>query len=466
MKIINLFIIIVFCLFNFSKLISLDYVLLKNIESFNKLILLEPIFSNNDFSYFSYTALNNKIVKTNIDFKILKQIDSIDFKYDTVNNIPIVRKIFPDKVLHNEKSGNYYLTNFSKSKYFYQETADGCIKTDPLTENSSVILYANFLTNGELILIKPDSIFFVGENVQSYEFNKEQRTQVLDYRNFLVNCEDTLYYLNKDQEIIRNIRGDYKIFPKLLFTFNPNTTFFSSFVAYQNCLYTTLYSASSREAKLIEMSNDSFTIEDLTTANKPAEKLEIPLIRRILLDNYGNLFVLISDMKNYGPISLWIRTNKIWKEILVNEIVKSDSLILMDKLYKIDNRILIPVNNAKKDSIFFLILDTKLLNVEESLENAMPSYYIENIYPNPFKNHTIIELSCTISALNKMKINLYNSLGVRMNNFDYNIVTYDSFTGKGLIRVNVNQNLNGFYFLIFDDDKQIKSKSIIIGKPE
>lgn len=235
----------------------------------------------------------------------------------------------------------------------YQETDDGFVKTDPLPKNFSNTYYANFLTNGELMLIKPDSIFFIGENVQSYKFNKEQRTQVFDYWNFLANCEDTLYYLNKDQDIIRNIRKDYKVIPKLLFTPNPNITQYSNFVAYQSCLYTTLYSASSDEAKLIEMSSDSFIIEDLTTAIKPAEKLEIPHIHRILLDNYGNLFVLISDIKNYGLNSLWIRTCKIWKEILVNEIVKSDSLILMDKLYKIDNRILIPVNNAKKDPVFF-----------------------------------------------------------------------------------------------------------------
>lgn len=93
--------------------------------------------------------------------------------------------------------------NFSESKYLYKETQDGFIKTDPLPGSSSIILYANFLTNGELLLIKPDSIFLIGEDMQSYKFNIEERTQVFDFKNFFVNCEDTLFYLNKNQEIVR-----------------------------------------------------------------------------------------------------------------------------------------------------------------------------------------------------------------------------------------------------------------------
>lgn len=210
------------------------------------------------------------------------------------------------------------------------------------------------------------------------------------------------------------------------------------------------------------MSSDSFTIEDLTTANKPAEKLEIPGIHRILLDNFGNLFVLISDMKNYGPIRLWIRTNKIWKEIKLDEIVKSESLVYMDRLYNIDNRILIPVNNEKKDSVFFLIIDPKVLKVKESLARSMPGFYIDNIYPNPLKKYAFIEFSCINSSFNTIKIKIYNNLGICMDKYDYKVISYDYDTGKGSIQVDVSKLINGHYFLIFDDGNHIKSKSIII----
>lgn len=108
----------------------------------------------------------------------------------------------------------------------------------------------------------------------------------------------------------------------------------------------------------------------------------------------------------------------------------------------------------------FIVEDPAGVSVEEN-ESKEPSFFMEKVRPNPFKDYTKIDILATQSAIDNMEVEIIDYLGKTIKKV-LPFIEYQPANGKATLEIETTGISPGYYYMILRDGNNVRSKPIII----
>ena len=108
----------------------------------------------------------------------------------------------------------------------------------------------------------------------------------------------------------------------------------------------------------------------------------------------------------------------------------------------------------------FVVEDPTGVSVEEN-ETQEPSFFMQKVRPNPFKDYTKIDILATQSAIDNMQVEIIDYLGKSIRKV-IPLIEYQPANGKASLEIETTGIEPGYYYLILKDGNNIRSEPIII----
>lgn len=444
-----------------SKKVSL----IQEIENFKDMGLFEykSYYNSNYFLFHTYHQWSRMVVADE-NYNQIKVIDSIYYKK---NNLDIISKIPPTNVIFDsEKKVIYYYSDYLQ-KYLFLENNNEYIKYEPVPSDTNDIKYSKFTDNNVLFMLKGGNHFYITKDtIEKFSIltpNMELIT-FQEKKDKSVFIKDTTFYFNGDGQIVKYFKGKFEIFDLQKFTDYSPYGKNLKLSTYKDTLYCPVFIIYKKAVKIIKYFDTLTQVEDLTLDGMPCSNLTYPIPIAYNIDQKGRVWLILYDFDDFSKRRyLWVKEGGDWKEVDINKFGFSDSLYLGDWIYSDSPKVIIPVMNKTTNQMNHLIFDESFNSVEDldKIEKN-PDFYVENVFPNPSNQLFNISISVIPSKINKLKIEMMNSLGQIITQIMPEKIMYDNSTGTAMISVRINQFLKGFYFLTISDGETTRTRSIII----
>jgi hypothetical protein len=105
----------------------------------------------------------------------------------------------------------------------------------------------------------------------------------------------------------------------------------------------------------------------------------------------------------------------------------------------------------------FLVDDPLGVSVTESV----PSFFLNKVRPNPFKDRTQVEITATRAAIDNMKVEIFDYLGKSIRQIEP-FITYQPLTGLAILELETDGIRPGYYYLVLTDNNDTRTMPIII----
>lgn len=467
-------------IFKIISIVILNFLIISNLKSSDKVTLIKEIGNFKDMGLFSYVSYYNsnyflfhtfqqwsRMVIVDDNYNQVKVIDSIYYTEYKKNNIDIISKEFPTNVLFDSENKVYYYYSKNLPKYLFRENINEYIKYEPVPNDTNDIIFAKFTNKNTLFMQKGENHFYVTKDtIETYSL-MTQNYELFAFqsdKDKSVFIGDTTFYYNSDKNIVKYFKGKFDIWDYKEFTNNFPYTISLQLRTYKDTLYCPVFVMNQKIAKIIRYIDTSTIPEDLTIEREPCENLKAPIIHAYNIDLKGRHWLIVFDQSDVLLRKfLWVKENGEWKNLDINKLGFSDSLYLGDWIYSDSPKVIIPVMNLRTNQMNHLIFDESFNSIDEiEKTEKMPNFYLENIYPNPSNQMFNISLSVNSSHVDKLKIELMNSIGQIITQIIPDKIVYDNSTGLANILFNSNQIQKGYYFLTISDGEITRTRSIVI----
>jgi hypothetical protein len=105
----------------------------------------------------------------------------------------------------------------------------------------------------------------------------------------------------------------------------------------------------------------------------------------------------------------------------------------------------------------FLVDDPLGVSVTESV----PSFFMNTVRPNPFKDRTQVEITATRAAIDNMKVEIFDYLGKSIRQIEP-FITYQPLTGLATLELETDGIRPGYYYLVLTDHNDTRTMPIMI----
>jgi hypothetical protein len=105
----------------------------------------------------------------------------------------------------------------------------------------------------------------------------------------------------------------------------------------------------------------------------------------------------------------------------------------------------------------FLVDDPLGVSVTESL----PSFFLNKVRPNPFKDRAQVELTATRAAIDNMKVEIFDYLGKSIRQIEP-FITYQPMNGHAVLELETDGIRPGYYYLVLTDNSDTRTMPIMI----
>jgi len=105
----------------------------------------------------------------------------------------------------------------------------------------------------------------------------------------------------------------------------------------------------------------------------------------------------------------------------------------------------------------FLVDDPLGVTVTESI----PSFFLNKVRPNPFKDRTQVEITATRVAIDNMKVEIFDYLGKSIKQIEP-FITYQPLTGLATLELETDGIRPGYYYLVLTDHNDTRTMPIMI----
>ncbi len=105
----------------------------------------------------------------------------------------------------------------------------------------------------------------------------------------------------------------------------------------------------------------------------------------------------------------------------------------------------------------FLVEDPLGVSVTESA----PSFFMNTVRPNPFKDRTQVEITATRAAIDNMKVEIFDYLGKSIRQIEP-FITYQPLTGLATLELETDGIRPGYYYLVLTDHNDTRTMPIMI----
>jgi hypothetical protein len=105
----------------------------------------------------------------------------------------------------------------------------------------------------------------------------------------------------------------------------------------------------------------------------------------------------------------------------------------------------------------FLVEDPLGVSVTESV----PSFFLNKVRPNPFKDRTQVEITATRAAIDNMKVEIFDYLGKSIRQIEP-FITYQPLTGHAVLELETDGIRPGYYYLVLTDHNDTRTMPIMI----
>jgi hypothetical protein len=105
----------------------------------------------------------------------------------------------------------------------------------------------------------------------------------------------------------------------------------------------------------------------------------------------------------------------------------------------------------------FLVDDPLGVSVTESA----PSFFLNKVRPNPFKDKALVELTATRAAINNMKVEIFDYLGKSIKQIEP-FITYQPLNGHAVLELETEGIRPGYYYLVLTDHNDTRTMPILI----
>jgi hypothetical protein len=105
----------------------------------------------------------------------------------------------------------------------------------------------------------------------------------------------------------------------------------------------------------------------------------------------------------------------------------------------------------------FLVDDPLGVSVTESV----PSFFLNKVRPNPFKDRTHVELTASRTAIDNMKVEIFDYLGKSIRQIEP-FITYQPTNGHAILELETDGIRPGYYYLVLTDHNDTRTMPIMI----
>ncbi|MCO5252245.1 MAG: hypothetical protein M9949_12625, partial [Candidatus Kapabacteria bacterium] len=105
----------------------------------------------------------------------------------------------------------------------------------------------------------------------------------------------------------------------------------------------------------------------------------------------------------------------------------------------------------------FLVDDPLGVSVTESV----PSFLMNQVRPNPFKDRAQVEITATRAAIDNMKVEIFDYLGKSIRQIEP-FITYQPLTGLAILEIETDGIRPGYYYLVVTDNSDTRTMPIMI----
>ncbi len=105
----------------------------------------------------------------------------------------------------------------------------------------------------------------------------------------------------------------------------------------------------------------------------------------------------------------------------------------------------------------FLVDDPLGVSVTESV----PSFFLNKVRPNPFKDRTQVEITATRAAIDNMKVEIFDYLGKSIREIEP-FITYQPLTGLAILELETDGIRPGYYYLVLTDHNDTRTMPILV----
>lgn len=194
------------------------------------------------------------------------------------------------------------------------------------------------------------------------------------------------------------------------------------------------------------------------------------ITKKYFLDYYCFLDYYEKDAMNRSWIRIYLQNrtdtlDKFYKIFMIDK-DKINYLNLgkiSDTLRPIIGGIWNPPNKLNQT---YIILSDRGAIIEDTtgssiIETNNPSFFIQNIAPNPFSDRTTIELLAEQGAINNIKLEIFDYLGKSIRKVEP-FINYYPKTGVAKLDIETEGIPSGYYYLVIKDGNDTRTKPILI----
>jgi hypothetical protein len=105
----------------------------------------------------------------------------------------------------------------------------------------------------------------------------------------------------------------------------------------------------------------------------------------------------------------------------------------------------------------FLVDDPLGVSVTESL----PSFFLNKVRPNPFKDRAQVEITASRAAIDNMKVEIFDYLGQSIRQIEP-FITYQPLNGHAVLEIETDGIRPGYYYLVLTDHNDTRTMPILI----
>lgn len=105
----------------------------------------------------------------------------------------------------------------------------------------------------------------------------------------------------------------------------------------------------------------------------------------------------------------------------------------------------------------FLVDDPLGVSVTEST----PSFFLNKVRPNPFKDRAQVEITATRTAIDNMKVEIFDYLGKSIRQIEP-FITYQPINGHAVLEIETDGIRPGYYYLVLTDHNDTRTMPILI----
>jgi hypothetical protein len=96
-----------------------------------------------------------------------------------------------------------------------------------------------------------------------------------------------------------------------------------------------------------------------------------------------------------------------------------------------------------------------------SVTESLPSFFLNKVRPNPFKDRAQVELTATRAAIDNMKVEIFDYLGKSIRQIEP-FITYQPMNGHAVLELETDGIRPGYYYLVLTDNSDTRTMPIMI----